>query len=147
MAFATFLVLRLQTGACGVSACGFWRYRMPPVSSQYWAYLAGFNVAVWLLHNMLIVGSLYWELFETRQRVRNTNVIRNLHINIRPDWNMAADVEMLGNEANAAKADAGEANAGVQLDENVPTVPSRPLIPDLLSDPSSELAQTLRELK
>jgi len=30
LAFATFLVWRLQTGACGVGACGFWRYRMPP---------------------------------------------------------------------------------------------------------------------
>jgi len=31
LAFATFLVWRLRTGACGVDACGFWRYRMPPV--------------------------------------------------------------------------------------------------------------------
>jgi len=31
MAFATFLVWRLRTGACGVGAYGFWRYRMPPV--------------------------------------------------------------------------------------------------------------------
>jgi len=30
LAFATFLVWRLRTGACGVGACGFWRYRMPP---------------------------------------------------------------------------------------------------------------------
>jgi len=35
LAFATFLVWRLWTGACGVGACGvgacgFWRYRMPP---------------------------------------------------------------------------------------------------------------------
>ena len=30
MAFATLLVWRLRTGACGVGACGFWRYRMPP---------------------------------------------------------------------------------------------------------------------
>jgi len=29
LAFATFLVGRLQTGACGVGAYGFWRYRMP----------------------------------------------------------------------------------------------------------------------
>jgi len=29
-AFATFLVWRLRTGACGVGVCGFWRYRMPP---------------------------------------------------------------------------------------------------------------------
>ena len=29
MAFATFLVWRLRTGACGVGAYGFWRYRMP----------------------------------------------------------------------------------------------------------------------
>jgi len=28
----TFLVWRLRTGACGVSACDIWRYRMPPVS-------------------------------------------------------------------------------------------------------------------
>jgi len=34
MAFATFLVWRLRTGACGVGACGFWRYRMPPGSFQ-----------------------------------------------------------------------------------------------------------------
>ena len=26
----TFLVWRSRTGACGVGACGFWRYRMPP---------------------------------------------------------------------------------------------------------------------
>jgi len=32
LAFATFLVWRLRTGACGVGACGFWRYRMPPVA-------------------------------------------------------------------------------------------------------------------
>jgi len=32
MAFATFLVWWLRTGACGVGARGFWRYRMP--SSQ-----------------------------------------------------------------------------------------------------------------
>jgi len=31
LAFAAFLVWRLRTGACGVGACGFWRYRMPPV--------------------------------------------------------------------------------------------------------------------
>jgi len=30
VAFATFLVWRLRTGACGVGACGFWRYRMAP---------------------------------------------------------------------------------------------------------------------
>jgi len=30
LAFATFLVWRLRTGACGIGACGFWRYRMPP---------------------------------------------------------------------------------------------------------------------
>jgi len=30
LALATFLVWRLRTGACGVGACGFWRYRMPP---------------------------------------------------------------------------------------------------------------------
>jgi len=30
LAFATFLVWRLRTGACAVGACGFWRYRMPP---------------------------------------------------------------------------------------------------------------------
>ena len=30
MAFATLLVWRLQTDACGVGASGFWRYRMPP---------------------------------------------------------------------------------------------------------------------
>jgi len=29
LAFANFLVWRLRTGACGVGACGFWRYRMP----------------------------------------------------------------------------------------------------------------------
>jgi len=34
LAFATFLVWRLRTGACGVGAYGFWRYRMPP--SNYW---------------------------------------------------------------------------------------------------------------
>jgi len=34
MAFATFLVWRLRTGACGVGACGFWRYRMPPGKSR-----------------------------------------------------------------------------------------------------------------
>jgi len=33
VAFATFLVWRLRTGACGVGACGFWRYRMPPPTS------------------------------------------------------------------------------------------------------------------
>jgi len=27
----TFLFWRLRTGACGVGACGFWRYRMPPI--------------------------------------------------------------------------------------------------------------------
>jgi len=32
LAFATFLVRRLRTGACGVGACGFWRYRMPPLT-------------------------------------------------------------------------------------------------------------------
>jgi len=31
LAFATFLVWRLRTGACGVGASGFGRYRMPPV--------------------------------------------------------------------------------------------------------------------
>jgi len=31
LAFATFLVWWLRTGACGVGACGFWRYRMPPI--------------------------------------------------------------------------------------------------------------------
>jgi len=30
LAFAAFLVWRLWTGACGVGACGFWRYRMTP---------------------------------------------------------------------------------------------------------------------
>jgi len=30
LAFATFLVWQLRTGACGVGAYGFWRYRMPP---------------------------------------------------------------------------------------------------------------------
>jgi len=30
LAFTTFLVWRLRIGACGVGACGFWRYRMPP---------------------------------------------------------------------------------------------------------------------
>jgi len=34
MAFATFLVWRLRTGACGVGACGFWRYRMPPAFTK-----------------------------------------------------------------------------------------------------------------
>jgi len=34
MAFATFLVWRLRTGACGVNACGFWRYRMPPAAND-----------------------------------------------------------------------------------------------------------------
>jgi len=33
MAFATFLVWRFRTGACGVGAYGFWRYRMPPHES------------------------------------------------------------------------------------------------------------------
>jgi len=33
LAFATFLVWRLRTGACGVGAYGFWRYRMPPVTT------------------------------------------------------------------------------------------------------------------
>jgi len=28
LAFATFLVWRLEFGVCGVGACGFWRYRM-----------------------------------------------------------------------------------------------------------------------
>jgi len=31
LAFATFLVWRLRNGACGVGACGFWRYRTPPI--------------------------------------------------------------------------------------------------------------------
>ena len=31
LAFATFLVWRLRTGACGVGACGFWRYQCPPI--------------------------------------------------------------------------------------------------------------------
>jgi len=31
---ATFLVWRLRTGACGVGACGFWRYRMPPTLNK-----------------------------------------------------------------------------------------------------------------
>jgi len=35
MAFATFLVWRLWTGACGVGAYGFWRYRMPPKRSTH----------------------------------------------------------------------------------------------------------------
>jgi len=30
LAFATFLIWWLRTGACGVGACGFWRFRMPP---------------------------------------------------------------------------------------------------------------------
>jgi len=30
MEFATFLVWRLRTGACGVGAYGFWRFRMLP---------------------------------------------------------------------------------------------------------------------
>jgi len=34
LALATFLVWRLRTGACGVGACGFWRYRMPPVLAE-----------------------------------------------------------------------------------------------------------------
>jgi len=34
MAFATFLVWRLRTGACGVGACGFWRYGMAPVGNE-----------------------------------------------------------------------------------------------------------------
>jgi len=34
LAFANFLVWRLRTGACGVGACGFWRYRMPPKSND-----------------------------------------------------------------------------------------------------------------
>jgi len=34
LAFATFFVWRLRTGACGVGACGFWRYRMPPTKLQ-----------------------------------------------------------------------------------------------------------------
>ena len=35
LAFATFLVWRLRTGACDVGACGFWRYRMPPVQATF----------------------------------------------------------------------------------------------------------------
>ena len=34
MAFATFLVWWLRTGACGFGACGFWRYRMSPTRSN-----------------------------------------------------------------------------------------------------------------
>jgi len=30
----TFFVWRLRTGACGVGAYGFWRYRMPPVRTK-----------------------------------------------------------------------------------------------------------------
>jgi len=33
VAFATVLVWRLRTGACGIDACGFWRNRMPPAHS------------------------------------------------------------------------------------------------------------------
>ena len=32
MAFATFLVWRLRTGACGVGACDFWRYCPPLIT-------------------------------------------------------------------------------------------------------------------
>jgi len=35
LAFATFFVWRLRTGACGVGACGYWRYRMPPEKTKY----------------------------------------------------------------------------------------------------------------
>jgi len=35
LAFANFLVWRLRTGACGVGACGFWRYRMPPRADTF----------------------------------------------------------------------------------------------------------------
>jgi len=34
LAFATFLVWRLGTGACDIGACGFWRYPMPPEFSS-----------------------------------------------------------------------------------------------------------------
>jgi len=41
LAFATFLVWRLRTGACGVGACGFWRYGMPPIFLRFIELLIG----------------------------------------------------------------------------------------------------------
>ena len=34
LAFATFLVWQLRTGAYGVGAYAFWRYRMPPDKTE-----------------------------------------------------------------------------------------------------------------
>jgi len=53
LAFATFLVWRLRTGACGVGACGFWRYRMPPVF-----YYKVYKPAGWAAAGLPTAGSL-----------------------------------------------------------------------------------------
>jgi len=44
LAFATFLVWRLRTGACGVGACGFWRLSQLP--ERYTSSLASLRLVI-----------------------------------------------------------------------------------------------------
>jgi len=68
LAFATFLVWRLRTGACGVGACGFWRYRMPPFKLIKMLLEKDFFSHKWFVENSKPVQAFFF--YEKNRRNR-----------------------------------------------------------------------------